>query len=156
MEFEALKPVAHADPIVGATGGVVTELCFRKPDMLNDDDMARIADLSCLESLCLDCANISDEGLRKLMVLKRLGSLSLCETNVSSEGLDEISGLRDLRVLELRGTNVDDRLLDHLKAMPNLETVNLALTRATEEGLRGFQRHMMQTGKCGENFLLIY
>jgi hypothetical protein len=157
-------------------GGLQTKL--RRLDLTsvyeaNDDGLARLSELDCLEELLLDGTYVSDAGLRHLAGMNRLRKLSLFAAyGVTGRGLGHLSSLSleeldlgdtdvhdqyspalgqlwQLRRLSLVHTQVGDEGLANLAGLANLEYLNLSGTKVTSDGLR----HLASATNLKELFL---
>jgi len=123
--------------------------------------LAAVANLPCLESLCLgnlrihdsdvrhvsgliglkhlnlrSCEYLGDEGLSYLASLANLETLQLDDTQVTSNGVRSLTSLPRLKVLTLNFTRVGDDGIESLSTLRQLETLHLYETLVTPRGLR--------------------
>ena len=120
---------------------------------LNDSNMRRLGELTRLEVLKLNGANIADRGLdrpgHKLALRQELKSLpniaglvelrtlELNRTPLTSAALGVLRELPQLRHLSLEyAAQVDDKAIPVLLALKQLESLQLSGTRVTDDGLR--------------------
>jgi internalin A len=146
-------------PLVGDNYlSAATAVEYREFDReITQDHFSRIAELTSLHNLGLECTRFrsSDlESLRRLKELRVLGvgftssmtdsalenvggiqsleRLYLSETSVSDAGMIWISGLTRLTYLDLSGTAVSSRELRCLEPLHELEFLNLESTRISD------------------------
>jgi hypothetical protein len=87
---------------------------------MTDAGMVHLAELTRLESICLDSTQVSDAGLVQLNGLRHVKWLSLTDTRVSDAGLVHLKELTTLHWLWLDGTQVSDAGEAELRmALPN-------------------------------------
>ena len=120
---------------------------------LNDSNMRKIGELTRLETLKLNGANISDRGLDRpghelarrkevtslpnLKGLVNLRGLVLNRTPLTRPALDALRELPQLRHLSLEyATGVDDQAIAALLVLEQLESLQLSGTAVTDDGLR--------------------
>ncbi len=120
---------------------------------LNDSNMHKIGELTRLETLKLNGANISDRGLDRpghelarrkeltslpnLKGLVNLRGLGLSRTPLTRPALDALRELPQLRHLSLEyATGVDDQAIAVLLVLEQLESLQLSGTAVTDDGLR--------------------
>jgi len=108
---------------------------YRNPHV-NDQDLARLAELQNLAVLHLDGTRITDAGLFHLRNITSLRDLSLryCE-HLSDAGIGHLKDLRNLDRLWLYATPISNDGLTHIKELKNLTSLDVGYTRVTEEGL---------------------
>jgi len=84
----------------------------------SDQDLAQLADLHALSTVCLVRAPITNKGLAHLADVPNLMSLTLAETKVTDDGLAVLRPLKQLMRIHLEGTvnglEFTDKALQHL------------------------------------------
>jgi hypothetical protein len=149
--------------------------CFLTYSVLNDEELAPVAEFSDLkhlqmlrafevtdaglehlrnhanlESLTLNGASgVTDKGLERLTEFAtRLERLSLASTGVTDEGLVFLSRLTRLKELNLSGTKVTDAGLAHIKNLPNLNQLTLNGTKVRDvTNLKVMQSRAAEEGR---------
>jgi hypothetical protein len=119
--------------------GDLVEVRLDTPEIA-DEAVARLGELTELETLCLSNTQLTDEGLRHLEGLTRLENLWLDDTFVTDDGLAHLRGLSRLKSLWLCGTQVTDAGLAHLGGLTDLEDLRLWKTPVTDEGVKRLQK----------------
>lgn len=122
---------AHLDALAAYPDLVALSLV----GITNEEDLAKLANLSGLQALDLAYCKITDAGAAYLASLTELRALNLSNTEISDEGLKNLAALENLRELDLTGTWVSDAGLAYLKDLDNLRTLNLYQTRPDGEAL---------------------
>lgn len=102
----------------------ITQLSLSYSD-IDDEALARLANLKQLEWLALSNTQVTDSGLQHLTGMQVLDQLFLEQTEVTDAGLIPISELVSLRELSLAGTKVSDTGLEQLKPLTKLTVLNL-------------------------------
>ena len=120
---------------------------------LNDSNMQKIGELTRLETLKLNGANLSDRGLDRpghelarrkeltslpnLRGLVHLHTLELNRTPLTPPALEALRELPQLRHLSVEyATGVDDQAISVFLALEQLESLQLSGTAVTDNGLR--------------------
>ena len=91
---------------------------------VTDDDLALLASLPSLKTLCLQHTAVTDAGLAYLGRLSQLSTLDLRETQVTGAGVRQLPAL-GLTALHLTDTKVTGEELHWLPPMPNLQILKL-------------------------------
>jgi Leucine-rich repeat (LRR) protein len=98
--------------------------------------LARIGNMSSLERLHLQAAQIDAEGIAHLHNLTRLTNLEFIDTpSLTEVDLSFLTRFPDLRSLYLHGHTVDDGHLRDLSKCPAIESLDLRRTSITNDGL---------------------
>ena len=114
----------------------VREIYLSRNPHVNDQDLARLAELQSLAVLHLTGTKITDAGLFHLKHLKSLRRLELVDCyHISDGGLGHLKELTNLDHLWLYATPISDEGLIHIKQLKNLTSLNVGYTKVTEEGL---------------------
>jgi Leucine-rich repeat (LRR) protein len=101
----------------------------------SDAGLAHVQNLTNLKTVYISGSRISDAGLAHLKGLTKLSDLSLQWMQVSDAGLMHLRGLTNLSELSLSGTNVSDAGLAHLSRLTNLSRLALGHTHISDAGL---------------------
>jgi hypothetical protein len=88
--------------------------------VINDAQLATIAQLGSLTSLALNETAVTGEGVHQLERLKYLQVLYLASTPLANGALDSFAAMHGLRILDLSATKVSGQL-GPLAAVPRLE-----------------------------------
>jgi hypothetical protein len=91
---------------------------------ITDDDLALLASLPSLQTLCLQHTSVTDAGLAYVGGLSHLTTLDLRETQITGAGVRQLSAL-GLTALHLTDTKVTGEELHWLPPMPNLQILKL-------------------------------
>ncbi len=130
------------------------------PGQASDAEMARLGDLTRVDTLVLDPSSVSDHGLAELdrltglrwltistsvgstdtrimplKVLTRLKGLNLDHSDVTDDGLKHLAHLTGLELLGLAGTEITDAGLANLGGLTGLRHLFLDGTQVSDEGL---------------------
>lgn len=102
----------------------------------NDQDIARLLEVTQLRSLLLSRTQVTDAGLVHLKHFKRLEWLYLEGTQVTDAGLAEIAEMTQLKSLIVSDTQITDAGLVHLARLKQLRILSIAWTqiKGTEPG----------------------
>lgn len=105
---------------------------------VTDDQMAKLAQLTTLESLELNTLDgMTAENLTVISHLTSLKSLTLASRSMTADWLTPLASLTQLEELNLATSwSLDDGLFEHIRHLGNLSTLNLESTRITDEGLK--------------------
>jgi beta-lactamase regulating signal transducer with metallopeptidase domain len=103
---------------------------------LDDEALARLAQLTDVHTLALNRTRITDAGLKHLKDMKQLQWLELEGTPINGSGLKNLAGMEHLLTLRLGRTKVDDASLVHVMQMKDLLELWVEKTQITQAGLR--------------------
>jgi len=95
---DEIQPYLDAHPMLQ----VWSHLEIRNSDVINDDDLARLVQLSELRSLKIASNNITGLALPHIASLPNLRSLTLYSVNITDDGLDDLAGLGNLQMLDMQ------------------------------------------------------
>src|SRR5437879_6611367 len=101
---------------------------------MTDADLTNIQQMTSLETLNLESAEVSNDGIQALGTLRRLRELDLTWTNVSD--LSVISHLTNLEKLSLHCCPIRDEQLQHLAHLTRLRELQLGFSEVTDAGLK--------------------
>ncbi len=123
-EREALAALEQAGALFRiAPSGHAVDVSFADTQ-IDNATMARIAQLTDLQSLVLTNCKIESGGLKHVRGLKKLKGLRLRGTNVSDAGLVHFAGLTELIALDLQETQVAKAALERLAMqLPNCSII---------------------------------
>jgi Leucine Rich repeat len=102
---------------------------------VNDDVLAQLEGMNCLELLMLQGTGNSDAGLAHVRNLTNLKTVYISATGTSDACLAHLKGLPKLSDLSLHGKQVSDAGLAHLSVLTNLSEFSLSHTRVSDAGL---------------------
>lgn len=102
---------------------------------VTDADLAEVAKLQALRSLCFTHVKLPDAALLSIRDLPRLEVLSLDDVQISPEGLQHVGRLTCLTSLKLQFMPVTDAHLSALDRLTSLEQLGLNDTQITDAGL---------------------
>ena len=117
---------------------------------VDDDSLANIARLTNLRELDLSLTAISDEGLARLAPLKKLTRLELLYSEgfagpkITDVGLQDLQSHSQLRSLNLIGAKVTDDGLEYLAGMPQLRSLQLVGTPVSDSAVEQLQKQIPQ------------
>lgn len=97
--------------------------------------LARLGDLTRLESLVARDSKIDDRGLSELIQCRRLKRIQLNAAPITDAGLVHLSRLDSLEELNLTGTRVTDAGLVHLRQLTRLKSLSFNGTSVTLPGV---------------------
>jgi hypothetical protein len=101
-----------------------------------DDVLQRVGQLTHLETLTIDSAQITDAGLAHLIGLRKLGTLYIRNCpKLSSAGLVHLMKLPKLSLLSLTGIRIDGQGLEAIGGMRNLKSLYLSEGSINSSGL---------------------
>ena len=106
-------------------------------EMLTDEDLQSVVNLTSLDTLDALRSKITDEGLLRICTLLNLRNLLLkgC-INITDEGIPSILLLKSLEKLDLSGSRITDESATYLSRLPLLEHLTLQETRITDSTLK--------------------
>ena len=111
---------------------------------VSDGDLAIFeyakSDLKGLRYLDLRLTNIGDDGVARLKNLTQLQTLNLFRTRLGDKGLAHLKKLTDLRTLLIGGTQVTDAGLVHLRCFSKLRKLSLFQTPVSDKGIAELKR----------------
>lgn len=111
---------------------------------VGDAGLARLKELTLLESLVISGTKVTDRGLGDLLGgLKHVWVLDLGRTATTDAGLEHVGRLSGLGHLWLNGTKITDGGIERLKGLRQLQSLDLSLTPITDKGLaqlKGFEK----------------
>lgn len=120
---------------VWSEAGVPLRLSLNMNEYVDNDSLARLAEVPNIWELNLTSTRITDEGVRHLAPLTRLKSLALMSTEVDGSSLRHLTNCRDLSELTLTSTPFNDDGMEILGAFQSLELLRLDDTDITDEGM---------------------
>jgi hypothetical protein len=108
---------------------------------LNDERLARLADVKQLALLDVSRTGVTGEGFQALSKLK-LSTLQAGSCSIRDEGLAYIAQLQALTDLTLSDTKITDAGLDQLASLSKLKSLDVRGTAVTEAGAHKLQEKL--------------
>ncbi|HEY2838573.1 MAG TPA: M56 family metallopeptidase [Pirellulales bacterium] len=102
---------------------------------LDDNGLARLANLSALEILNLPDSKITGAGLASLGNLKKLKTLTLSNSPFDDEGSKNLRELPSVEFLYLNKTKITDGSIENIAALTKIRMLTLSDTAVTVDGL---------------------
>ncbi|HYT90208.1 MAG TPA: hypothetical protein VEL76_15985 [Gemmataceae bacterium] len=112
---------------------------------ITDAILARVAELTQLESLDLGGDKVTDAGLGHLKGLTRLESLLVGGAAITDTGLAHLKGFTRLRWLTLDDVPITDSGLVHLQGLTRLRWLHLTKTNVTDAGVARLKESLPYT-----------
>lgn len=107
---------------------------------VDDALVARLSDLTDLESLFLARTTVTDEGVAQLASCRSLRELSLSETRISADGVGALSRLPALERLYLAGTSIGQGGVRHAASCEELTHLSLQGVQLADDDLALLKR----------------
>jgi len=103
--------------------------------LLTDESIPAIGDMTSLPTLILNDTSVSDAGLVHLRRMSGLQVLWLANCKITDEGLSRLTAIKNLRELSLENTQITDDGLHVLSRARSLVALNLRGCKVTAAGL---------------------
>lgn len=130
-----LKPVLGVDPTLQIKKVRLASKFF------SDSDFLELCRLNQLESLDLDCPQLTDAAMKGLARQSHLQYLSLRGTSITDVGAQYLKDCTDLQSLMLGCTNVGDGAMRAIGPLPKLESLELVRTQVGDGGIQCLSRN---------------
>ena len=138
---EVPAELSLAEQIAAVERGETTRILVER-EVLDDDDLLALSNLSSLTDLLLDNdqGEFHIEGIAKLQSLTELQHLRIRGRGIDDKCLGEIAKIKRLRILNVPHGSFSDEGLAVLSESPNLELFRFGSQRVTDEGLKTIRR----------------